>query len=256
MNYIDSHCHLGDNYFYNKIDNFITEWQDLGIKKIGSMATNLKTAKRNIYLQKKYPQLIVPGIGRHPWGAYKTTEEELNQFELLIEQTKDDLVIGEIGLDYYFIKEKEKQEKQLPVFISFLEMANKHKRPIMLHLTRAEKEIYEILTTIKMKRNVCCHWFSGSEKILKKLSDLGCYFTINPAFLRSKNHRKVLEIININHLLTESDGPVKFQNEIGSPALMCFLYEKIAEIKNLSLIDLTAIISSNFTCYLRNDSCQ
>ncbi|HUT80547.1 MAG TPA: TatD family hydrolase [Candidatus Bathyarchaeia archaeon] len=253
MNYIDSHCHLGDNYFYHKIDDFITNWQDLGIKKIASMATNLKTARRNIELQKQYPEIIIPGIGRHPWGAYKTTEEELLQFEQIIGQAKTDIIIGEIGLDFYFVKEKEKQEKQIPIFISFLEIANKYEKPVMLHLTRAEKEIYEILNTLKIKGNVCCHWFSGTEEILKKFIDLGCYFSINPAFLRSRNHRKVLEIIELDCLLTESDGPLKFQNEIGSPALMPFLCEEIAKIKKCSLVDLTTIIRSNFNRFIKND---
>ncbi|NHK31585.1 MAG: TatD family deoxyribonuclease [Asgard group archaeon] len=251
MYFLDCHCHLADNFFYRKIDDMISEWKKYGLVKIGTMSTNIKSIHRNIKLSLKYPDFIICGIGRHPWGAHKISEEELSQIEkLLIENKK--AIIGEVGLDYYFIKEKEKQEKQKPLFIAFLKMAQKHKRPLMLHTTGAEKDIFQLLSTFQLKVNICCHWYSGHEKILRKLNDMGCFFSINPAFVRSKNHRKILEIVSLERLITESDGPIKSIGITNTPKLMPELISKIAKELKIKNNELAMIILENFSNYLKS----
>ncbi|NHJ04741.1 MAG: TatD family deoxyribonuclease [Candidatus Heimdallarchaeota archaeon] len=250
MEYIDCHCHLSDNVFFRDIEAYLLEWEKIGIKIIGTMATNFKTSIRNIELAKKCPNLVKAGIGRHPWGAHKFDKKEQLLFDELI-QKNDFQIIGEIGLDHYFIKEEEKKYSQQElVFKYFLGKANEIKKPIMIHLTGAENLIADILTTYKLNSNICCHWFSGEKSILKKLIDLNSYFTINPAFLRSKNHKQVIEQVEVTRLLPESDGPLKFMDEIGSPSIMPILYEKIALKLKLKPEKLSEILLSNFQNYL------
>ena len=250
MNFLDCHCHLADNFFYRNIDELIQEWKGYGLKKIGTMSTNIKSIHRNIKLSLKFPDFITCGIGRHPWGAHKISEEELSQIEKLIIENKK-AIIGEVGLDYYFIKEKEKQEKQKPLLKAFLEMAKKHKRSLMLHTTGAEKDIYQMLSTFQPEVNICCHWYSGSEEILRKLNDLGCYFSINPAIIRSKSHRRILEIVSLERLLTESDGPVKSKGITNTPKIMPELIAIIAKELKIKDNELAMIIIENFSNYLK-----
>ncbi len=134
MNFIDCHCHLADNYFYKNIDNLILECRELGLTRIGTMSTNMKSIQRNILLSQKYPDFIISGIGRHPWGAHKVKENEIKQMEKYLIENKE-AIVGEVGLDHYFIKDKKDQKEQTPIFESFLKMATKHKRSIMLHTT-------------------------------------------------------------------------------------------------------------------------
>lgn len=249
MKFIDCHCHVAENYFYKKMDLFVDEWNKLGIKRIGAMATNLKTTMRNLEIASKYPNLFVAGIGRHPWGAHKFNTERERYEEIVCDPRVK--IIGEIGLDHYFVKKKEKYPQQKIVLEFFLGLAQQYCKPVMLHLTGAEKEILEILTTFQLKGNICCHWYSGPADVLRELSDLGCYFSINPAFLRSKNHRKILSIVSKEKLLTESDGTVKFQGEPGSPSLMPFLCEKLAEELKLTAEDVSNQIFLNFQSYLK-----
>ena len=207
MTYIDSHFHFAEKYFYKRVDELLKDWLELDISKIVSVATNLLESQRNIELAKKYPSIILAGIGRHPWGAHKFSEEELFIYKGLA-QSKEVSIIGEVGLDHYFVKDKERWKKQETVFNQFIQMANQYRKPLMLHLTGAEEKIYDILSSANLNVNFCSHWYSGPEKALKKLIDLGSFFTINPAFNKSKNHKKVLELANLDQILTESDGPV------------------------------------------------
>ena len=247
--YIDCHCHLGDNVFYKKIDNHIEEWKNSKINQIGTMATNYKTSLRNIELKRKFPEMIIAGIGRHPWGAHKFEEEEEKLFDALISKQHFD-VFGEIGLDYYFVKETEKYSKQKYVFDYFLKIATKLKKPIMIHQTGAEKDIVDILSTYRKRSNVCCHWYSGESKFLRKLIDLDCYFSINPAFVNSKRHLLVLKNVNINRLLPETDSPVKFQGETSTPLIVKNLYEKIAKELLIDQKELSRLFLTNFQNYL------
>jgi TatD DNase family protein len=251
MKFVDSHCHIADNVFYKNLSNLIPKWKSKGIVKIGAMATNMKSINRIIEISKIYSNLVIPSIGRHPWGAHKVTSNDYKKIEQFIIENKN-AIIGEIGLDRYFVKEKEKQDKQIPLFNFFLELAQKHNRSIMLHITGAEEVVYDILTTFKLKSNICCHWYSGSEEILKQLRDIGCYFTINPKFISSRSHKKVLKYVDKNRLLTESDGPVKFQGKVNSPEIIPILINQIASELKENKIKLARQIHQNYLDYLQN----
>jgi TatD DNase family protein len=251
LKYIDCHCHLADNIFYRKISENITDWKNLGIVKIGAMATNMKTTARILELQEQFPEIIIPSIGRHPWGAHKVKLEDRKKYKQLVIQNTN-AIIGEVGLDYYFVKDKNQQETQKPLLSFFLQLAQKYKRSVMLHVTGAEKDISETLKTHKITVNVCCHWYSGPIKYLKELNNLGCYFSINPSFIQSKNHKKILEIVDVKQILTESDGPVKFQGKVNSPEIIPFLTMQIATQLKIPERDLAGIIHQNYEKFLRN----
>ena len=251
MTYIDCHFHFAEKYFYKRADELVKNWLKLDISKIVTVARNLKDSQRNIELVKKYPNLILACIGRHPWGAHKFSEEELFIYKGLA-QNQEVSIIGEVGLDHYFIKDKNRWKNQITVLEQFIQIANHNKKSLMLHMTGAEEEMYQILTSSKLEVNFCCHWYSGSTKILKKLSDLGSYFTVNPAFLRSKKHKKVLELVDKSYLLTESDGPVKFKGEPGTPALIPMLCEEIAKEIKMPIEELNTILQTNFLKYIKN----
>lgn len=225
------------------------KWKQMKISLIGSVATNLKTSKRNLVLADKFPDIVKAGIGRHPWGAHKFSEAEKKDFELLIKKEKVS-IIGEIGLDRYFVKEKEKQVKQNEVFEFFINLAELNNKPIMIHLTGAEDLVISYLETRKYKVPICCHWYSGVESTLKKLIDLGCYFSINPAITRSKAHKKVIDHISIDRILTESDGPVKYNEEISGPQLMHDVIVYITKEFKLSTEELAMKVKENFKNYL------
>jgi TatD DNase family protein len=251
MRFIDCHCHLADNYFYNKIDEFMANWIEKGIMAIGAMATNLKTTRRNLELKERYSDRIFVAAGRHPWGAHKVSNHELEEFEKIIAQPEI-AIIGEIGLDHYFVKKKEDYPKQIELLEFFLSLAKKYRKPIMLHQTKAEQEIFDILTTFNLSNAICCHWFSGEKKVLSELADMGCYFSINPAVMKSKRHQKVLSSVKSSQLLTESDGPVKFEDIAGSPLIIPKVCKFISQKLKINSTELAIEIYNNFQRYLSN----
>ncbi|MBD3190008.1 MAG: hypothetical protein GF308_05170 [Candidatus Heimdallarchaeota archaeon] len=252
MKYLDIHCHLAKNYFWRQMDTLMKEWAGIGLSKIGAMATNIKSSKRNLELADKFPDKIVAAVGRHPWGAHKFTDKDKTFYQEIIADPRVQ-IIGEIGLDYYFIKEKEKYPQQITMLEFFLKLAEKHNKPVMIHCTGAEQALSEILSSFNLGVPVCCHWYSGPAKPLKVLADMGCFFSINPVIVESRGHQRVLKVVDNNYLLTESDGDVKFQGEPGSPALMPFLYKKLAEKLTVPPEQLATRLLENLNRFLQRD---
>ena len=248
--YIDIHCHLPDNYFFKNISAHISKWLQQGLRYIVSVSQDHKESLRSIELSKKYPNIVIPALGIHPWKAHKK-HTELDLFEQLITKNPNIRILGEIGLDYHFVSQKERYSFQKMVLEFFLDLAEKRSLRVMLHVKGAEKEITRYIETRNLPGKYCCiHWYSGPSSILKKLIDLDCFFSCGPALSYSRKHQQVIKSVPSNRLLTESDGNVKYQGRIGHPGLMSEVIDLIADITNQNRTELQQHIIENSLCYL------
>ncbi|MFX0122113.1 MAG: TatD family hydrolase [Candidatus Hodarchaeota archaeon] len=248
--YIDIHCHLPDNYFFKDINAHITQWYQQGLMYVVSVSQDYSESLRSIELSKKYPNLVIPTIGIHPWKAHKKYGE-LKHFHQLFSTNTDINIVGEIGLDFHFISQKERYLYQRRVLEFFFEQAEKRDLRVMLHVKGAEEEIASYIETSTLPGKSCCiHWYSGSSRILKKLIDLDCYFSCGPALSYSPKHQRILDSVPLNRLLTESDGNVKYQGRMGHPGMMLEVIDLIANITNQNRNELQQQIVENSLYYL------
>ncbi len=254
MKFHDVHCHLPRNYFYRDIENYMENWLNYGLDAVISVSTKYKESLRSIELHSRFKQ-IIPGIGIHPWSAKKgLTDEIRNNFEILISENQN-IVIGEIGLDHHFIDNEEYYPVQEAYFNFFLELSEKHKKPVNIHGKGAEKIVSEILTSYQIRSdNILMHWYSGPIEILQTYIDRGYFFSINPSILSGSSHIAVLESTSLEQILTESDGNVKYtiDNEriVGSPAIVPKIMRRISEIKKTNLNEVSESLQSNLKRYL------
>ncbi|NHJ00841.1 MAG: TatD family deoxyribonuclease [Candidatus Heimdallarchaeota archaeon] len=247
--FIDVHCHLPENYFYKDIESHLKNWKANNVKYIASMSQNYEESLISIHLAKKFPE-IIPAIGIHPWKAHKHINE-LSKFEELMNSDVEIKNIGEIGLDFHFIKEEKRYQPQQEVFEFFLKQAEKRNLSIMLHVKGAERRIIEIMSSSSVPgKKICIHWYSGNLAHLKMLKEMDFYFSCGPALAYSPKHQEVPKIITKDRLLTESDGNVKYQGKIGHPGLMDEVVRKIAELKNESAKDIEISLWKNGLSFL------
>ncbi len=239
----DVHCHVN---LYLALDQIIEEALKVGVTKIIAVGMSTQSLERIIEISKNYKN-IYPALGIHPEEVKMNPEIE-NQLDFVSEYIKDNnnqiIAIGEIGIDHYFIKEKELYPLQEKVFKKMLELAQQLNLPVNLHIKGAEKLIFDILPNYSLS-NVNIHWYSGPELYLKSGIDRGYYFSITPAISYSSAVRKTVEYIDKEHLLVESDGPVRYSGEIGTPAMTRKVINSIAKIKNMSKEDVEESIWQN-----------
>ncbi|MFW9904898.1 MAG: TatD family hydrolase [Candidatus Thorarchaeota archaeon] len=248
--YIDVHCHLPNNYFFRDIGTYIPQWFQQGLLHIVSVSQDYKESLRSIELSKKYPEMVIPTIGIHPWKAHKKYSE-LKLFDKLLNENEEIGILGEIGLDFHFISQKERYPFQDKVLTFFFEQAEKRNLRVMLHVKGAEEEIVRYIETRTLPgKNCCIHWYSGPFQTLLKLIDLDCYFSCGPALNYSRKHQQVLKSVPFDRLLTESDGNVKYQGRVGHPGMMSEVLDLITNITNTNRGDLQQRIINNSLCFL------
>ena len=161
---IDSHCHLEH---IKNVDEIIENAR----KKLRAIVTSScepKHASIGLELQERYKGFVFLCFGMHPQGLGKYNEKDIDSYVELIKQNKNKVVaIGEIGLDYYWVKNKDQKDRCKEIFSIFIELSKELKKPIVIHCREAWDDTIEILENHNAK-NVMLHCFSGNENILKK----------------------------------------------------------------------------------------
>ena len=93
--------------------------------------------------------------------------------------------------------------------------------------------------------NVNIHWYSGPEEFLNIGIDRGYFFSITPALNYSPAVKKTVLKVDIEHLLLESDGPVRYSGKIGTPAMIRDVVNTISKLKKVNVKALENQIEQN-----------
>jgi len=240
---IDVHCHAN---LYLAIDQIISESRSIGIEKVIAVAMSVLSQDRILEICKSH-DLFFPALGIHPEevNLNKEIDKKIDSVIENILRNKDLICcIGEIGLDHHFIKDKENYPLQLKIFKQMLSVAEQLNLPVNIHSKGAEKEVYQTLTSYNLP-NVNIHWYSGPEMFLMEGIERGYYFSITPAVKYSPPVKKTVNLVEADHLLLESDGPVKYFGQIGTPSMIREVLNEIAKIKKMPQGDLEVQIYDN-----------
>jgi len=240
---IDVHCHA--NLFLT-IDKVIENAKKVGVEKIVAVAMSSISQERVLEIAKKNSE-VYASLGIHPEEVKmnEKIEQQLDSIIDLIKQNKQSIcAIGEIGLDHHFVKDKKLYPLQKTIFNKMLLLAQDLELPVNLHTKGAEKIVFDTLPSYKIP-NINIHWYSGPENYLKLGMDRGYYFSITPAISYSPVVKKVVLNVDKEHLLLESDGPVKYSGKIGVPALIKNVLNSISTLKEINLDELEKQIEEN-----------
>ena len=240
---IDIHNHVN---LYMNLNQILEEAHANNVEKIIGVSMS-QTSLRRIIEISSYHDTIYPALGIHP-EEVKMNEnigQELDSIIDYIRDKKDIIVaIGEIGLDHHFVEDSELYPLQERIFKSMLSLAQELNLPVNLHTKGAEKEVFDILTSYDIP-NINIHWYSGPEKYLDVGIDRGYFFSVTPAISYSPAVKKVVSKVDINHLLLESDGPVKYSGKVGTPVMVKDVLAKISQLKNINERELEDQIEKN-----------
>jgi TatD DNase family protein len=240
---IDVHCHI--NLFLT-IDEIIKEAQNVGVEKVIAVGMSAISLERILEISNQY-ESIYPALGIHP-EEVQMNEQIENQLDSVIDIIKENqniiCAIGEIGLDHHFVKNKDLYPIQKKIFDEMLSLAQDLNLPVNLHTKGAEKIVFDTLTSYNIP-NINIHWYSGPEHFLKLGIERGYYFSITPAISYSPAVKKTVLMVDKEHLLLESDGPVKYSGKVGTPAMIKEVLNTIAQFKKISINELENQIFEN-----------
>lgn len=237
---IDAHSHL-DRYEV-ELEKALEEINAHQIQTI-SCSMDIPSYQRCLVIAKQC-ELITPIFGIHPWNAGQYPER-LEELKPLI---KESPMLGEIGLDFYFVKDRHEYQAQKVVFEFFLKAAREQDKVINVHTKGAEEEVLKLLRKHHIKKAII-HWYSGPLDIFREMVEEGYYFTVGVSMLQSGHVRKIGAEIPEHLLLTETDNPGAWKwlrGEPGMPTLIIKVVEKIAEVRKTSEDRIIEVVAENF----------
>lgn len=247
----DSHAHLNDAKLINDVDEIIYSASKNGINKILCVGYDFESSLLAIELAEQYDG-VYAAIGIHPSEA-RSFDIDLSWIEEHMDNPKV-VAIGEIGLDYYW--DKQYKEQQIELFKRQIELANKYKKPIIVHMRDATLDTYETIKKNKLPENSgVMHCYSASKESLQQFIDLNMYISLaGPVtFKNAITPKEVAATIDLEYLLIETDSPylapAPFRGKTNQPKNVLYVAKEIAQIKGISLEELSKKTYEN-TCNL------
>ena len=204
MQMFDAHTHIDMRHFKNDRDRVIQRARDAGL--VGMVTSSISPAsfRRTLGIVKKHKDFIYHSAG---CSASQVTNEEADQIISLTRKYATDIVaVGEVGLDYHWVKEPRAREAQEPIFSKFIDLATELHLPIVIHSRKAEARATQMLES-QFSGDVLMHCFDGDSSVAKRVADNGWYITLPANFSKYRNRVHSAEILPLEQILLETDGP-------------------------------------------------
>lgn len=234
---IDIHCHVDFEPFDNDREETIKRAKEK-LTAIINSGTSFDGNKRTLELSKEYSKFLYPTFGFHPMNSGQISDDDLNlSIDYIHDHINDILAIGEVGMDYFYVKNKKERVKQGEIFTKFVELANDYKIPLLIHARDCEKKAYNIVKEYDNIPSVIFHCYSGSLKTARKLIDEDYYISFSTITCYSNHHQELAKEIPIENILTETDSPylAPKRGDKNEPSNVMFVVKKLAKIKEESV---------------------
>jgi TatD DNase family protein len=202
---VDVHCHV-DRFadpFYLMAKAAVEN------VKVVAVGMDLRSTRINFHFA-EYFDSIIPGAGLHPEEAPAYLEKYGN-LESLFSYIDRTPFVGEIGLDYYFVKSKKRHQKQQEAFGQILAYCRGKDKVLNIHSKGAEEDVIGELKSYNIKKAIL-HWYSGPEELFSDIEANGYYISVNRSIKKSEKLQAMVKILPRELVLVESDGPMTKKN--------------------------------------------
>jgi len=246
---IDSHCHLDHKLLYENLSDIIVRSKKIGIKKLLTICTTFDSFEKIKKIVNKDP-IIFGTYGIHP---HEAETEVVNKKKIIVSIKNNNKIIGigETGLDFFYNHSNRKIQQKS--FRAHIEASIDLNLPVIIHSRKAEIETFNILNSYKkFKPKILMHCFTGSLEFSKKLLNLNAYFSASGiiTFRKSLDIQETFKTIPLDRLLVETDSPylapIPMRGKKNEPSFIKYTFNKLAELKNLSVKEISMITSNNF----------
>ncbi len=264
MRLTDTHCHLDYHKFNADRAEVILRARNAGVEKILIPGLDHKSSEDAVGLAESNLEMYA-AVGFHPTDLI---EFNLQTFEKVKELALHPKVvaIGEIGLDYYWVKDLNERAVQREALKQQLQFAKEINKPVILHMREENDEwfgaasidLLEILSewqnslsgSLKEKPGVL-HSFNGTLETAQKALALNFYIGVTGpvTYPKAERKREVIKQLPLGKILIETDAPflspVPHRGERNEPAYVRHIADKIGEIHLKSPAEIADFTTAN-----------
>mgnify|MGYP000381931337 CR=1 FL=1 len=249
MYFIDTHTHLYSTEFDSDRTEMVENAIKAGVKKLLLPNIDVASIEPMYRLCEEFPQNCFPMMGLHPGYVNENWEQDLLIIKKALDENKH-IAIGEIGMDLYW--DKTFIEEQKKAFRIQIEWAKELNLPIVIHARDAFDEIFEILDELNdAALTGVFHCFTGTLEQAQKINSYGGFYLGIGGVLTYKKSDlpSVLTEIPLEQIIVETDAPylppTPHRGKRNESKFLLHVAEKVAEVKNCSLMEVARITSEN-----------
>ena len=236
MHFIDTHAHLDGAEFDADRDEVVARAQAAGVSKVFIPAVNLPSVDSILAVSRRYPGYALPMIGLHPEDVKADWRDVLDCMRARLDMPDSPFIaIGEVGLDYYWSREFERE--QLEAFEEQVRWSVETRLPLMIHCRKAQNEMVRLLRPYaKDLPGGVFHCFTGNEKEAAELLQFDNFMLgIGGVLTFKKSHLpEVLPAaVPLSRVVLETDAPymapVPMRGKRNESAYVAYVLGRLAE---------------------------
>lgn len=264
MKIVDTHTHLDGEEFDEDRSEVIMRAKEAGVGMVFLPAIDVKTSEAVLKLSHEYPGYAYPMVGLHPEEVKADWKEQLKKIEAILDEhltavdglngikyKSDYIAIGEIGLDFYWSREFEKE--QLEAFEKQVECSYETGLPLMIHCRKAQNEMLHILRKWKDKLpGGVFHCFTGNQQEAKELLEydnfvlgIGGVSTFKSSHLRED----LPAAVPLERIVLETDSPymapVPYRGKRNESAFVVQVMKTLATAYGVSEEEVAKVTNQN-----------
>lgn len=264
MKIVDTHTHLDGEEFDEDRSEVIMRAKEAGVGMVFLPAIDVKTSEAVLKLSHEYPGYAYPMVGLHPEEVKADWKEQLKKIEAILDEhltavdglngikyKSDYIAIGEIGLDFYWSREFEKE--QLEAFEKQVGWSYETGLPLMIHCRKAQNEMLHILRKWKDKLpGGVFHCFTGNQQEAKELLEydnfvlgIGGVSTFKSSHLRED----LPAAVPLERIVLETDSPymapVPYRGKRNESAFVVQVMKTLATAYGVSEEEVAKVTNQN-----------
>ena len=231
--FIDTHIHIDGEEFKDDFEEVVARAKEAGAIQLLVPGINYDSIATMKAVCERFPDFIRPMIGLHPEDVKEDYKEVLDKMHQEI-PNGNYIAIGEVGLDYYWSREFEKE--QLDAFEQQVQWSIETKLPLMIHCRKAQNEMVKIIRRYeKDLPGGVFHCFTGNQHEAEELLQFDKFVLgIGGVSTFKKSHlaEDLAAVVPMDRIVLETDAPymapAPHRGERNESSFIPFIIEKLA----------------------------
>ena len=244
----DTHAHYYDGAFDADRDELLASLPEKGVALVVCPGCDLESSRACLELAGRYEYLYA-AAGFHPENLEGARLSDLDDVKALCSHSRA-VAVGEIGLDYYWVKEAEERAQSRSFFDAQLSLAEELNLPAIVHDRDAHRDCLDIVRAHPGVRGVF-HCYSGSLEDARVLVDRGWMlsFTGNITFKNARRAPDILRWLPLERLMLETDAPYMapepYRGQRCDSTMIARSAETVAQLRGLTRDEVEAVTLEN-----------